>query len=557
MHTIKGRLLTCLALLLASVAIVASIGHYATSVASNGLETVFNDRVRPLRELKALSDLYTVSIVDTAHKVRNGSLAWDRGSFLVSSTTSSIARRWRDYEGSDMPPEERALANEVKGLMSTADAAVAEFFDILVAEDRASLEIFVLNKLYPAIDPLSEGINKLTAFQIDEAERQFEISDRSVTRASLGMICSLVLAALAGAFAFWTTIFGVTRPLRAITDCMRRLSQGERGLSIPGAGRSDEIGSMAEALQVFRDNAEETIRLREEQKAAQEQASADRKAARLRLAEDFQSAVGGIIESVSNASAQLVSAANLLSSTADSTQERSGAVAASSEETSANVQGVAAASEQLAATVSEIGRQVGTSRVIANEGVKQADATNARVNELSQSADRIGDVIGLINSIAGQTNLLALNATIEAARAGDAGKGFAVVAQEVKALAAQTAKATSEIESQIASMQSATRDAVGAIAEITETINQMSEISGAIAAAVEQQGLTTKEISRNVLEAARGTTEVASSISEVSRGASETGAASMEVLSSATSLSGESRNLKLEVEKFLASVRAA
>ena len=207
--------------------------------------------------------------------------------------------------------------------------------------------------------------------------------------------------------------------------------------------------------------------------------------------------------------------------------------------------------------MSEIGRQVGTSSAIANEAVKQADATNARVNELSLSADRIGDVIGLINNIAGQTNLLALNATIEAARAGDAGKGFAVVAQEVKALAAQTAKATSEIEAQIASMQSATREAVGAITEITETINQMSEISGAIAAAVEQQGLTTKEISRNVLQAARGTTEVASSISEVSRGASETGAASMEVLTSATSLSGESRNLKAEVEKFLASVRAA
>lgn len=333
MKTIKGRLLTCVAFLVASVGIVAGIGHYATSVASNGLETVFHDRVRPLRELKALSDLYSVNIVDTAHKVRNGSLEWARASFLVSSATSSIARRWRDYEGSDMPEAERVLANEVKGLMGKANAAIEEFFDVLVAEDRASLEIFVLNKLYPAIDPLSEGINKLTAFQIDEAESQFEIADQSVTRAGFGMIAALVLAAAAGAFALWTTIFGVARPVAAITDCMRRLSKGERGLSIPYSGRADEIGSMAEALQVFRDNAEETLRLREEQKAAQEQASAERRAARQRLAEEFQSAVGGIIESVSNASSQLVSAANLLSSTADSTQERSGAVAAASEET--------------------------------------------------------------------------------------------------------------------------------------------------------------------------------------------------------------------------------
>jgi methyl-accepting chemotaxis protein len=189
--------------------------------------------------------------------------------------------------------------------------------------------------------------------------------------------------------------------------------------------------------------------------------------------------------------------------------------------------------------------------------VQQAGKTNASVNELSQSAERIGDVIGLINTIASQTNLLALNATIEAARAGDAGKGFAVVAQEVKALAAQTAKATSEIGAQIAGMQTATQDAVNAIEEITSTINKMSEISGAIAAAVEEQGATTKEISRNVTEAAKGTSEVASNITEVSRGAGETGSASSQVLSSAKALSSESQHLKTEVEKFLATVRAA
>lgn len=557
MSSIKGRLLSSLGLLIAAAMVVGAIGFYSSHLAQVGLETVFRHRVEPLREIKSVADLYAVNIVDTAHKVRNGNMQAEAGSLLVSSAVNSIARRWRDYVARDITEPERAIVNEIKPLMADANRAIEQFIDALDNPDRTALDDFVVNKLYPAVEPLSEGISKLAAFQIEAAEETYSATNSAIHSANIAAVVIMLLAALAGAFSFWTTVFRVVRPIEAMTDCMRRLAHGERGLSIPGAGSKDEIGSMAEAVQIFRDNAEETLRLREEQKHIEERAAEQRKADMQRLASQFQAAVGGIVENVSNASMQLELAANALTETANSAQERSGVVASASEQTSANVQGVAAASEQLAATVSEISRQVETSSQIANQAVMQADTTNARVTDLSRSAERIGDVVELINTIAGQTNLLALNATIEAARAGEAGKGFAVVAQEVKALASQTAKATNEIATQIASMQQATREAVGAIEEITGTINQMSQISVAIATAVEQQGCTTQEISRNVMEAAKGTAEVASSISEVSRGASETGMASSEVLTSAKSLSGESTSLRNEVERFLESVRAA
>ena len=360
-----------------------------------------------------------------------------------------------------------------------------------------------------------------------------------------------------GALLAWLIGRGISNPIRAISGVLLELANGNKSVEVPYADRTDEVGENARAARIFKDNLLRIEKMETEQKEADLRAAEARKAELRRLADEFQQSVGGIVDTVSAASSQLETAAGSLTKTAETTEHLSGVVAASSEQTSVNVQGVAAASEQLASTVTEISRQVQESSNIAGQAVVQASTTNDRVTELSQSAERIGDVIGLINTIAGQTNLLALNATIEAARAGDAGKGFAVVAQEVKALAAQTAKATNEIGSQIAGMQTATLEAVGAIKEITATINRMSEISGAIAAAVEEQGATTQEISRNVMEAAKGTSEVACSITDVSKGASETGSASSQVLSSAKQLSTESGALRREVERFLSTVRAA
>jgi methyl-accepting chemotaxis protein len=294
-----------------------------------------------------------------------------------------------------------------------------------------------------------------------------------------------------------------------------------------------------------------------DRKVAREKAEAERKTAMGRLADEFEQAVGKIVDTVSTTSMELESAAGSMSKTAETTQQLSAAVASSSEESSANVQSVAAATDEMATSVNEISRQVQESSRIANEAVAQAKKTDARISELSQAAGRIGDVVKLITAIAEQTNLLALNATIEAARAGAAGKGFAVVAQEVKQLAAQTAKATDEIRGQIAGMQTATQESVTAIKEIGETIARISDIATTVASAVEEQGASTQEIARNVQQAAQGTAEVTGNISEVTRGASETGSAASQVLVSAQSLSNESNHLKSEVTKFLDTVRAA
>jgi PAS domain S-box-containing protein len=363
----------------------------------------------------------------------------------------------------------------------------------------------------------------------------------------------LVLGLLFGGWLGLQTVRAVGRPLGQLNGAMAKIAQGLFNSRVV-VERDDEIGVALRNLQALQ------AKLgfdRESQKDIEKRTALQRKADMHKIAGDFEAAVGDIIETVASAATELEAAAGTLTHTADSAQQLSVAVASASEEASTNVQSVASATEEMSSSVNEISRQVQDSARIAGEAVDQARQTNDRVSELSKAAARIGDVVELINSIAAQTNLLALNATIEAARAGDAGRGFAVVASEVKALAQQTAKATGEIGQQITGIQAATQESVGAIQGISATIEKLSEISSTIAAAVEQQGAATQEISRNVQQAAIGTQEVSSNIADVQRGASETGSASSQVLSSAQSLSGESNRLKLEVDKFLATVRAA
>lgn len=405
-------------------------------------------------------------------------------------------------------------------------------------------------------------IEKLTD---DLNTRSSESKDREIARAGmkleqqqLTLMAVLLVVAIGGVVVSFLIGRNISRPVVAMSKAMRELAAGNFEVQLPGLDRRDEVGQMAHAVQEFKVQA---VAKAERETAEREEKNKELAAARRtelhNLAESFETAVGNIIENVGAASGELENSAAILTRSSAATQQLSTVVAAASEETSTNVQSVASATEEMAGSVNEIGRQVSDSNRIASEAVDQAQKTDARIAELSLAASRIGDVTKLITTIAEQTNLLALNATIEAARAGDAGRGFAVVAQEVKALAAQTAKATSEISTQIAGMQAATADSVLAIKEISGTIGRVSEIASAIAAAIEEQGAATQEIARNVQQAAIGSTQVATNIADVNRSAGDTGSASAQVLSSAQMLLSENKRLKSEVAKFLATVRAA
>jgi methyl-accepting chemotaxis protein len=456
------------------------------------------------------------------------------------------------------------------GRRSAADRAVETSIDTLIAivpEYTASLKaitdtIDAQNAIQSGrASPAELASEKLLSQAIETANAASDAATNqaaaAVTRAgririAIGAIVTLVLI---GAAVFASLEIG--RPIRRIGEVLMELANGNKTVKIPYATRGDEVGDTARAAKTFKDNLVRMERLEAEQKAVQERAAAERKTTMHMLANEFEGTVGGIVRTVFSASSGLEDAAKMLTKTAETTEQLSGMVATASNEASTNVRSVASAADELSASVSEVGRQVQESSQIARDAVVQAAKTDQRINELFQVSQRIGDVVKVITAIAAQTNLLALNATIEAARAGASGKGFAVVAQEVKALAAQTAKATDDIGAQIAGMQAATLDSVAAIKEIGGTIDRVSGIAATMAAAVEEQGAAIREIARNVQEAANGTIQVATNITDVNRGAAETGSASAQVLASARSLSGDSNRLKIEVQKFVELVRSA
>jgi methyl-accepting chemotaxis protein len=462
-----------------------------------------------------------------------------------------------DEKAKTLLPGVREAFSAYKSQMDTTLAAVDAEKSAKLSDsadklrDTAMKSRAAAENLQGKMRELADRLNARVEEKSKEAREQYESTSRFlIILAGLGVI-------IGGALGFIIGQYGIARPIRMIVGVLQELAAGRYQVDIAGLDRKDEVGEVAKTAEVFRENGLAKIRMEAEQKEIEQRSAAQRRQDMLRLADQFESAVGEVIETVSSASTELEASATTLTSTAEHAQQLATVVASASEEASTNVQSVASATEELSSSITEISRQVQESARVASEAVGQARTTTERVSELSKAATRIGDVVELINTIAGQTNLLALNATIEAARAGEAGRGFAVVASEVKALAEQTAKATGEIGQQISGIQSATQESVGAIKDISDTIERLSEISSAIAAAVEEQGAATQEISRNVQQAAEGTQQVSSNITDVQRGASETGSASAQVLSAAQSLSGDSNRLKLEVGKFLTTVRAA
>ena len=482
-----------------------------------------------------------------------------------------------DLPSADLLPPVKDRFTATAGRLGKASVAfknpeASKLVDDLVKTGKAAGNIFELKQRELVADKAGASVvteNRALAQEFEKEvaslRKRSEAAAATAVRESeveIGqgriILISLALVSLATALVIgWYYVGrGVVRRLVRLQNSMKSIAAGDLAVEIATSG-SDEIADMAGALQVFKDNMLESNRLRSERTEAEKHTRAQRRAEMQKLAAEFEAAVGEIVQTVSSASTELEASATSLTKTAEETQQLSGKVEAASEEASSNVRSVAAATEEMTASVAEISRQVQESNRIASEAVSQAEVTDARINEVSKAALRIGDVVNLITSIAEQTNLLALNATIEAARAGESGRGFAVVAQEVKALAAQTAGATKEISSQIAGMQVATQESVQAIKQIGTTIGRISQIAATISTSVEQQGGATQEIARNVEQAAQGTSEVATNIVDVNQGARRTGTASAQVLSSAQSLSGESNRLRLEVDKFLDTVRAA
>jgi methyl-accepting chemotaxis protein len=369
-------------------------------------------------------------------------------------------------------------------------------------------------------------------------------------------LATLVIAMISGGIA-WLIGRSISRPLGRLGARMRGLADGALDADIPGIERGDEVGAMAATVQIFKDNALRIRGLESIEAETQQRVAAERRATMENIADDFERSVKGIVSSVATAAAEMQTTAQSMTATASDASARAATVGAASDGASNNVGTVAAAAEELSSSVAEISRQVTQSSRIAAQAVGDAGRTNATVQVLSTGAEKIGEVVKLIHSIAAQTNLLALNATIEAARAGESGRGFAVVASEVKALANQTAKATEEIATQVAAMQSSTSEAVLSIGGITETIARMSEITTSIATSVEQQGEATREIARNIQSAAAGSSEISAHIGGVTAAAAATGLAASDVLSNARELDNQSGMLRHAVDEFLAKVRAA
>ena len=530
----------------------AAIRRNATALATNWLPSVEKISAIEVAASEVRIKQYRLILLSSTPEKRAENEAH------LAATHIHLREASKAYEALINTAEERRLFDAFATSWSNFERVDADARRLMEAgQSQDAMALLVKPDVVALYDEARKTLTNLVAHDEANATRD---ADEAMAGANSASITALVGIGLAVASALGAAIVGllyISRPIQRMTNAMSKLANGDTGTEVPHIGRHDEIGAMAAAVQVFKDNLVRTSALEAEAARARAAAEEQRKAGMRAMADSFEAAVGGIVGQVSSSATELQATAGSMSAMAGQTSAQSTAVAAAAEEAGANVNTVAAAAEQLGSSVQEIGRQVQGSAQLAQVAVGEADQTGVLVQELSTAVARIGDVVGLITSIAGQTNLLALNATIEAARAGAAGRGFAVVASEVKALAEQTAKATEEISQQIGRVQGVTGQAVGAIGSITARIREINGVATSIAAAVEQQGAATQEIVRNVGQAAQGTAEVTNNIVGVADAAEETGRSAAQVLGAASELSQQSERLTAEVSRFLAGIRAA
>ncbi len=452
----------------------------------------------------------------------------------------------------------KQVADKYKVAMSGACAETIRLGSSTGAEDKKSAAAQMREQCDPALHGVMEDIsaltNKILKINDKDSEDALAVTNATIKNTYISVFGGLFLVALLAAS---LTRSGISKPIKKIASVLEELAQGNFDAEIGGAHRQDEVGDIAKAALVFRDHGRETLRFRAEQEQAKAQAERDRKTMMLKLANDFEGSVKHVVEIVSSAAREMQVTAQALATTAEQTSHQSLAASSASEETSVSVHTVASTAEQLTVQIAEINTQVTQSSRVTNKVAEDGAAANLTMQKLANTASKIGEVVQLIQSIAGQTNLLALNATIEAARAGDAGKGFAVVASEVKSLANQTAQATEDIEQQVMSIQTETRTAVSAIEGMCKTLDTVKSASTAIASAIEKQSVATEEISRNVQQAATGTQMVSQNVTDVTHAAQETGIAATHLLESASELAKQSEILRDKVGDFLSSVRSA